>query len=201
MPRHGIFLPVSAQPMDPDDAIAQARDVGQYIGDYIKFADAKAGLILTFVAAVGAIVGATAPSAFAAAKTVNVVFAVVLLTALLVTAGSMVFVTWYTIEAIYPRRPLANASLVSFPDIAAMTADDYANKVAQLSSAQALRDYSLHNATLARIAVAKFAAISRAMWCARIALFGAYAAAVTYGVVEIVKPNDSASCGCSCSCS
>ena len=184
---------------DPRESIARARDVGLQITDYIKFADAKAGLILALVGALGAVVGYTAPSALAAAREAGSFAAIVVVGAQVVTAASVALVVYFTFEAVYPRSNSAHAPLVSFPDIAAMKPGDYADKFARASLDEVLRDCALHNATLARIAMAKFKALSRAMWWARVAIFGAYVAAVTYGVAEMVKPAEPRPPDCKCS--
>ncbi|HEU4583278.1 MAG TPA: Pycsar system effector family protein [Polyangiaceae bacterium] len=173
--------------MDPSDSIEQARQVGLHISDYIKFADAKAGLILTFVAAVGALVGVTAPAALAASKDAHVLAAMILVGAHVATAVSVAAVLWYTIAAIHPRGDYAHGSIVSFPDIARMKPSEYVDKITQASAAELLRNCALHNATLASIAVAKFASISRAMTWARVALFAAYVAALTFGIASVVR--------------
>lgn len=178
---------LSSQPLDPTDAIEHARQVGLHISDYIKFADAKAGLILTFVAGVGALVGVTAPAALAASKEAHVMVLVMVAGAQILIAISVAMVLWHTMAAIYPRGDQAPASLVSFPDIARMRPDEYVDRVTQASADLVLRHYAMHNATLARIAVAKFVAISLAMRWARVALFAAYVAALAYGVVSVIQ--------------
>jgi hypothetical protein len=185
--------------LDPSQGIERAREVGQEIGEFIKFADAKAGLVLTLVGAVGAVIGFTAPSALAAAREANNLAALVMVGAQVATAAAVALVVYFTFEAVYPRSGPALAPLVSFPDIAALKPADYADKFAQASPGQLLKDRALHNATLARIAMAKFAGLSRAMWWARVAIFGAYVAAVTYGVAEMVKPDEQTPPRCCCS--
>lgn len=172
--------------MDPREALTQAREVGKYITDYIKFADAKAGLTLTFTAAVGSVVGATAPAVLAVAKDAGVVAVGFVGAAIAATAISVFMVLLHASAAISPRSDPAQASLVSFPDIARIPTDEYVERVAQASTEQSLRDYSLHNATLARIATAKFKALAMAMRWARFALFGAYATAVMFGLIKTI---------------
>jgi hypothetical protein len=173
---------------DTREAIARARHVGLQITDYIKFADAKAGLILTLVGALGAVAGYTAPSTFAVAKQAGDVAALVFLGAQGTTAVSVALVLYFTFEAVYPRSNPAHAPLVSFPDIAVLKPEDYAEMFARATLDEVLRDCAFHNSTLARVAVAKFNGLSRAMWWARLAIFSSYAAAVTYGIAEVVKP-------------
>lgn len=185
---------------DTREAIARARDVGLQITDYIKFADAKAGLILTLVGALGAVAGYTAPSTFGVAKQAGDAAALVFLGAQGTTAVSVALVLYFTFEAVYPRSDPAHAPLVSFPDIAAIKKpEDYAGMFARATLDEVLRDCALHNATLARVAMAKFMGLSRAMWWARIAIFSSYLAAVTYGIAEVVKPAEPSPHGSSAS--
>lgn len=66
------------------------------------------------------------------------------------------------LRALAPRTPTAK-SLNSFPDIADMKPEDYANSVSGLNADEAAaREYAKHNWTLAAIASAKFAAIGTA---------------------------------------
>ena len=161
------------------------QSVNNYITDYIKFADAKAGSILTLVGLIGAVAGAAAPTALDAMKQTNTILFAVGIGAGALTVACTCVVIFFTIDALSPRTT-SSLSLVSFPDIAKLDGEGYANSVAALSTAQMQRHYAVHNVNLAKIASAKFDDIRVALKWARVAVLAAYVMLLAYAVAKVV---------------
>jgi hypothetical protein len=159
-----------------------ASKTNTYVLDYIKFADTKAGAILTFAGLVGGGIASTAPKTLADAKSIEPVLAWcsigVLAAALVLAIGVGV----YCLRALLPRTPTA-ASLASFPDIAGMALDEYLARVAGLDRTDATAiEYCKHNWTLSKVASAKFKAIGTATRFLRWMLL----AGAVYGAIAVV---------------
>lgn len=168
--------------MDPQD---QAQEVNKYINDSIKFADAKAGIVLTFICAVGTALGVAAPAILEAARTLHTAIFVLGIVACGLAALSVLMVLWHALAAISPRIDRSQGSIVSLPDIAALDPKEYMERASSVSSNDATGAYVLHNVTLSGIAVAKFEALSHAVIWARVSLFAAYAALLIYAIATV----------------
>jgi hypothetical protein len=157
-----------------------SEQTNTYLTEYVKFADAKAGGIMTVTSAIGAVVAATSERVFAAARNVApwVNTLGILVAALLAVA--VVATLWFTIEALSPKTPAAGASLHSFPDIASMESATFVEKIVALTAAETTQHYALHNHTLANVAKEKFASVGNAIQCLRITLIAACVLAVIY---------------------
>ena len=159
-----------------------ASRTNAYLLDYIKFADAKAGAILTFAGVVGGGIASTAAKTLADARTVAAgieLGAAVVIGAVLVLA---IGVAMFCLRALAPNTPGA-ASLTSFPDIARMPLDQYVGSVAGLTTDEAAaREYANHNWTLSRVAQSKFDAIKAATRWLRWMIF----AGAAYGFAVVV---------------
>ncbi len=154
---------------EPHDATAGgslrnefASKTNAYLLDYIKFADVKAGAILTFAGLVGGGIASTAPKTLAASTALAPAIG---FSAAAVVALTLVFALGVAIcclRAFSPRTPKA-ASLASFADIAGMKLEEYAAGVAALTTGEATAvEYCKHNWTLSHVAQSKFNAISAA---------------------------------------
>lgn len=163
-----------------------ASKTNEYITSYIVFADTKAGAVLTFTSLLGVTAGFVAPVLLKAARTAGTpYFWGGWLAAASVTVG-VTMTLWHCLAALTPRTPNAGKSLHSFPDIAAMRAADLVRDVAALTPAGSAEHLSLHNSTLAGVAMAKFMSLGKATWWLRIALLGTVASSVLFAVVSVV---------------
>ncbi|WP_437945560.1 Pycsar system effector family protein [Sorangium sp. So ce296] len=162
------------------DSAEFSSKANAYLTEYVKIADAKAGAILAFAAAVGAVVSATSERMLTTARTAAWwAFWLGAVTAAAV-AVSVLMTLVHTIDALSPRTGKAEHSLHSFPDIANMASEAYVNAVVALTPEAISRNYSLHNHTLAQIALAKFGSIEKAMCWLRIAVLAAFVLALLY---------------------
>ncbi|WP_437795469.1 Pycsar system effector family protein [Sorangium sp. So ce693] len=155
-----------------------------YLTEYIKFADAKAGAILVFMTLVGAVVSATSERMLSTAYTAAwgaFVLGAIAAGAILV---SVTMTLWYTVAALLPRTSNANQSLHSFPDIVKMQPEYYASSVLALTPESIARNYSFHNHALAKIAMAKYESVERAMRALRVALLAAFVVALLFAVAN-----------------
>jgi hypothetical protein len=166
---------------------AYSQSTNSYITDYIKVADAKAGAIIGGVVALGTALGATAQPVIAAAhQGPQPTAACVLLCVLYVcTALAMVLAIIHSLGTLSPRTPSAEKSLNSFPDIASMSVDAYATAVAGLNETLICNNYARHNATLARIAMAKFAHVKKSLKSLSVSLYGSFAILVMYFLCQL----------------
>jgi hypothetical protein len=157
------------------------QEVSKYISEYIKFADAKAAAVLTIIGMVGALSGVAAPTIFEAASAdARLWWGGCVITG--AVAISVVMGIHFTVAALMPRSVGAGESLASFPDIARLDVESYLKRTTGLTAEQVDREYALHNATLARVALAKFTAIRGALWWTRVAMVSGYCEAVLYAV-------------------
>ena len=164
---------------------AFAKDVRDYITDYIKFGDAKAGAILTLALAAATILGGFADKSVGALQIANVfVGPAALFAAVFVVATTMTL--WHLIAAIGPRTDAVGQSLASFPDIAVRSVEDYEAAHNSLSDEAIAREFARLNVQLAKIAKAKFGSVSRAIWWLRIQLLSGYVLFLLLGFVRIL---------------
>ncbi|WP_437306119.1 Pycsar system effector family protein [Sorangium sp. So ce388] len=155
-----------------------------YLTEYIKFADAKAGAILVFITLVGAVVSATSERMLSAVRTAGWgAFALGAIAAVAILV-SVTMALWHTAVALSPRTSNANKSLHSFPDIVKMQLEDYLSSVLVLTPESIANNYSIHNYALAKIAMAKYECIGRAMRALRVALLAAFAVALLFVVAS-----------------
>jgi len=160
-----------------------AKEVNAYTNDYIRFADVKAGAVLTLTVAVAGALGNAIHSIVAAANNhsaVKGVLAVSCVLAAFATAVSIVFSTFCLIP-----RVTSLPSLNSFPDIANLEPDAYAAKVAALTETEIANNLSIHNVTLARIALKKFDAITIAVRALFVLLFSGFVVVLLYVFASI----------------
>lgn len=168
--------------MDADEFGENTR---VYITDYIKFADAKAGGLLTLVAAILGVLGGVAGKVIATIHSGPAPLAVVAF----VSAGAIMlsgFLSiWRALEALNPRTGAARASLASFPDIASDGPDNYLKKVGAIAAGGWAGEYALGNAALARVASEKFKAIKKTIWWTRVLLFSTLIVVIVHVVAKV----------------
>ena len=139
--------------------LAHSKGISDYITGYIKVADAKIGIYITLGTTASAIVS---PKIFdwLSASPINSKFFI--LWALFVCAAMAFLATLFcTFRALSPRVESAE-SLVSFPDIAKIDPEEYADKFEAITEKGLLREYCKHNVTLSSIASKKFCWLGRA---------------------------------------
>jgi hypothetical protein len=144
-----------------------AKGVREYLLDYIKFADAKAGAILTFLGILGAAVGTLAEKTAEGLAKIQIgtwqVFALATLGGFLVgTVGTLAC----ALRALKPRassKPEDGRSLASFPHIATMEVNDYVVAVAALNEDGIADQLARHTWILSRIAGTKYSSIAHAV--------------------------------------
>jgi hypothetical protein len=157
-----------------------------YLTDYIKFADGKAGAVLTLGIAVASAAGAVADRTSQSFAHVNGAFSVVAILLGFPVVVSTVMLILHAIRAIAPNTKSAQHSLASFPDIASMRPEDYVAACRGLSEDGAVEAYAQVNARLATIATAKFASITEAVWWLRVQVISTYAICLVCGVVHVL---------------
>ncbi len=129
-----------------------ASNTNDYITDYIKFADAKAGAVLTFITAIGAVVAATTDKVLLAARTASsLAFAVACVIASTILVSSLLSL-WSAAVAISPRIPSAHKSLHSFVDLSKMSLTDAIQQISALSASDVAEEFIKHNVVLSGIA-------------------------------------------------
>ena len=125
--------------------------------EWIKFADAKAAVILTAGGLVGATFGVSiaylAKAARVATQAWFAVPAVILgsLAALTATGAAI-----SAIRALNPRLDDAEESLLSFPDVAKMESKTMGDLLIKMDDSQMVSHYARHSVALAKICKAKF---------------------------------------------
>ena len=158
-----------------------ASDVRAYLLDYIKFADAKAGGALTFVALLGT------STAWLFGRGFNPLshpewsaMCLIGLVAALVTAVGLLGAACWSLRALAPRTPSVESSLASFPDIAKMKPLQFLEQATAITEAASSKEMAKHAYALARIADAKFAAIRVSVLYLWVAIPGAVALFVVH---------------------
>lgn len=155
-------------------------DVRDYVSGYIRFADAKAGALLTILTFM--VGGLTAGWSSMLAQLEGAPMWCMWLTFALslISAASTALTIWHSVVALSPRAPRAKTSLASFPDIAAMDTDQYLREVLNASDHQIRLEYAALNSTLSRVAASKFESVGRAMCWLRCALLSTYGLTLIY---------------------
>jgi hypothetical protein len=162
------------------DQCEYASKTNSYLTEYIKFADAKAGAILVLVALVGGVVSVASKSLFSTVSDMGVAMIALATLLALVIAYAVTMTLVHTISALSPKTSDAQGSLNSFPDIAKLQPNLFADQVVAVTAEDIVRNYSRHNHALAVIVSTKFASIGSALKWLRIAILGTYLTAILY---------------------
>lgn len=153
---------------------ATAKDTREYISDYVKFGDAKAGGIVALasatVSALGVLWDKLIPSGPLPGPAIAFLIAIVSFVLI-----PTLLTIWHAVGALNPRVQAVGMSLVSFPDIARYEPDEFRQACANLAESTEQDEYAKHCVTLARIANAKYESIREAVWWLRLLLIGAVA--------------------------
>jgi len=155
----------------------------QYVAEFVRFADAKAGALLTFSSVVSATLGALCAPSLARFREAHSGWSWVALAAALPFVVSTVMTVMRSVESLSPRTPAADESLASFPDIAAMESAEFLSRSRALPASSIADQYTMINWQLSRVAAAKYAALSKAAWWLRIQIFSAYVAGLACAAV------------------
>jgi hypothetical protein len=167
--------------MDRSEFAARNRD---YVSDYIKFADAKAGAILAIGLAVSGLLGSlTDKIANLMTDASRPTMIVAVLVALVVVASTAMLVH-NIVVALSPRTTASAKSLASFPDIAA-DPNWYLEQCQALVADNIAVHFEQHVAQLASIASVKFTHIRNAVFWLQCQILCAYALVVFYVVMGI----------------
>lgn len=167
--------------MDRTDFAARTRD---YVTDYIKFADAKAGAVLAVGLAVSGLLGSLTDRIAAVLGGVSRPVAVIAAVVALLVVASTAMVVHHIVEALSPSITSAKKSLASFPDIAA-DQSWYLERCAQLTDRDIASELEQHVSHLSAIACSKFTHIAKAVWWLRIQILGAYTLVVFFVVMRV----------------
>lgn len=137
-------------------------DTRSYVAEFIRFADAKAGAILTFSALVASSIGTLSAKSLANYSQTHWAWSAVALVAAIpfVTATAMTLIR--CIEAIAPRTSEASGSLASFPDVAKLPPERYAELCRALTPDALSDEFAKVNVQLSVVASAKYASIRQA---------------------------------------
>jgi hypothetical protein len=155
----------------------------QYVAEFVRFADAKAGALLTFSSVVAASLGALCSPALGHFGTPHPVWTFVAVVASLPFIVATVMTALRCVEALAPRTPAAADSLTSFPDIASVSPEEYVSRVRALPVEGISDEYAKLNSQLSRVSVAKYTALSQAAWWLRVQILSAYVAGMSCAAV------------------
>lgn len=170
--------------MDPAEF---ASKTNAYLTEYIKIADTKAAAVVTFSAIIGGVLSATSERILVAARAAATwAFGAGAVIAIAVGVATIMGL-WYAARALSPQTPNANRSVHSFPDIAAMEPQAFADEVAMLTPGDIARTYSMHNHALATIAAAKFKSVTCAIKALQIALVAAFFLGLVFVVASLAR--------------
>lgn len=171
--------------MDRADFAARNRD---YVTDYIKFADAKAGAILAIGLAVSGLLGSLADkfASLFTGEALPLVLGIVAAVVAIVVVASTAMLVHNIVVALSPRTTAAAKSLASFPDIAADPSWYLEQCKALLPDSTAIH-FEQHVAQLAAIAAVKFGHIRNAVFWLQFQILSAYALVVFYVVMRVSR--------------
>lgn len=170
--------------MDKSEFVASTNS---YITDYIKFADVKAGALLTLSSLLAAGIGRLSFSLFDALKGRDSCWCWVVTIVVTIWFGvSLLGTLWMSLRALSPNLQKAKGSLRSFPDIAGRSCERYIQSSLELNSEeQIVSHFCAHNWMLSRIADAKFKALQYAVSWLRSAIIAAFTFALLYGFFSL----------------
>ncbi|HKO53565.1 MAG TPA: Pycsar system effector family protein [Polyangiaceae bacterium] len=163
-----------------------ASKTNEYITSYIAAADTKAGALLTFVTILGTAVGFAAPTVLRSAHSAACIVYVIEWTIAAVVLVSVGGTLLHCLKALSPSTPSAGASLHSFPDLATMSPDEVVARVEMLTPADAAKNLSLHNVTLARIAQDKFRQLGLATRWLGVALAATLCMTYAFALIAVI---------------
>jgi hypothetical protein len=150
------------------------KDTRDYITDYIKFADAKAGAVLALGSGIAAVIGSAVDRSVVPLRHTPIAIQVLVALVGILFVVTTVMVVWESIHAVIPRTTSAQQSLASFPDIATQAVDAYVASCEALTEPAIQREYSKANASLSRVANAKYDGIRKAVTWLRVQLLSGY---------------------------
>lgn len=146
------------------------RDRNSYINEYIRFADAKAGAVLSFMSALMGAIGFLTQEVLKATTIapppwLSLPKAAFILTGgclLLIVVVAAIMVTLRCMKALDPRLSPAHKSLASFPDISTQNASGLTELIGVMASDEnaVAEEYAKHNIVISLVAMDKFRAIS-----------------------------------------
>ncbi len=171
------------------DKIEFAANTNSYITDYIKFADIKAGTLLTLSSVLAAGLGRFSLSIFDALKARDSCCCWVIAIAIVIVlwvAVSLLGTLWKSLSALRPNLPTAKDSLHSFPDIAARSCENYTQSSKKLNSEdEIVSHFCAHNWTLSHIADVKFKKLQSAVPFLGSAILAAFFLAGFYFFIKL----------------
>jgi hypothetical protein len=164
------------------DFAAQTRD---YITDYIKFADSKAGAVLAVGVAVGGVIGGVSKAFLQEFSHTSALIMAPAAVSGVVVAAATAMLLFRAIEALAPDVKPVDSSLASFPDIASDPQSFLARSEGLTDTDAIAREFEKHSVQLARIAKLKFDRITQALGWLRIQVFGTYALVLLYVIAAL----------------
>ena len=157
-----------------------------YITDYIKFADVKAGALLTLSSLLAAGIGRLSFGLFDSLEGRDSCWCWAITVVTIWVGVSLLGTLWMSLRALSPNLQKAKDSLRSFPDIAGCKCEDYTQSSLKLNSEEEIvSHFCAHNWTLSRIADAKFKALQCAVSWLRSAIIAAFTFALLYGFLSL----------------
>ena len=167
------------------DKVEFVASTNSDILDSIKFADVKAGALLTLSSLIAAGLGRFSDSLFDVLKDQDSCWYWFTIIVIIFVGVSLLVTLCKTLSALRPNLNKAENSLRSFPDIAARSCEDYIQSSKKLNSEEKIvSDFCAHNWTLSRIANAKFQALQRAFSWLRAAIVAVF---FLFGLYFILK--------------
>lgn len=134
-----------------------AKSTNSYITDYIKFADVKAGVLLTVSGLLAGGLGKLSLSIFELLKNRdNYWYLAIAIIIMLWVGVSLLCTLWMSLKALKPDTRRDEASLHSFLHIAECYKENYTQSFMELSCDEIVSHFCSHNLTLSHIANAKY---------------------------------------------
>lgn len=176
------------------DKVEFAANTNSYITDYIKFADVKAGVLLTVSGLLTGGLGKLSLSLFDLLKSQdNCWYSVIAIVTMLCVGLGLFGTLWMSFKTLNPSLSEAENSLHSFPDIAERSCEDYTRSSLELSYDEIVSHFCTHNWTLSYIANTKFKSLQCAISWLRLAIIAAFIWGVLYVFLSLTV-KESAKC-------
>lgn len=165
------------------DNVEFSQTINNYINEYIKFADKKAGILLSAIVGLGTASLAILQTTLTTIKAVsnkadlipNCVSNIFTVFSILACMGSVLYLAAAARRNVFALSPsldkanksleISNVTLCSFPDIASLDQAEYQSKLIDIEETEIIKNYARHNHVLSIIAGRKFNQIEKSVRC------------------------------------
>jgi hypothetical protein len=162
-----------------------AKATNAALFDSIKFADSKAGVILSAVTMAGTACAFSVHPVVSALSGRGMWLVCPFWIAGAVVIAAVVIASAFCISVLAPQRPQANGAITSYPDILALGSQAYINALRGATETMLIEHFGQHNFVLAQIVSNKFDAIGKAVTCIYVVAGGSYVILALYAATAI----------------